>query len=151
MKDIPFGKKGTAFSKYAASKINQLLPKLPDKIQYWDIHASHPLGKAIIIRFVSRDLRNEVYRRRSFISDRRVSITEHLTSDNLALYKKAVKASATTQSVWTDQCRIYTVVGKRKREIKTENDLKMFKANSIVTTEDVSSTSISSFTSIRKA
>ena len=40
--NIPVRKKGTAFSKYATAQTNKLLPNLPDRVSYRDIHASHP-------------------------------------------------------------------------------------------------------------
>ena len=60
--NVPHKKKGTAFSKYVAFHINRLLPRLPDKVSYRDIHASHPLGKAVLVRFQRRDLKNEIYK-----------------------------------------------------------------------------------------
>lgn len=130
LRKVPFRKKGTAFSIWAAEQINRLLPKLPERIGYWDIHASHPLGKAVIVRFQRRDLRNEIYRRRFHLSDNRVSISEHLTDDNLDLYHDTVAATS-RKNVWTDQCKIFASGnGKRRVLIKQHDDINKIAASS---------------------
>ena len=59
--NVPVKKRGTSFSKYVAYQVNRLLPNLPERVTYKDIHASHPLGKAVLARFQRRDLKNEIY------------------------------------------------------------------------------------------
>ena len=120
--NVPTKKKGTAFSKYVANQVNRLLPNLPDKVTYKDIHASHPLGKAVLARFQRRDLKNEIYRRRFHLTDRRASVTEHLTKGNLDLAKECRKAAQPKGDVWSEEGKIYAKVRGKKRLIKNTED-----------------------------
>ena len=130
LRDVPKNVKHTKFSIYVAKVINRLLPRLPDKVSYWDIHASHPLGKAVIVRFQRRDLRNEIYRRRFYLTDSRVSIAEHLTEENRHIFdktaatiKSAASSSTESTNIWTDQCKIFTYFKGKKRRVKSMKDV----------------------------
>ena len=65
--DVPDDKKGIDFSKYVAGKLNEILPSLQGTLSHEHIDRSHiyrkknKKGKSIVIvRFISRDIRNKV-------------------------------------------------------------------------------------------
>ena len=71
-----------------------------------DIDTSHPLqakngskNPITIIKFVRRDLRNEILQRRRLLRRYRVNATEQLTDENINLYRSA-QDFAGSNNVW---------------------------------------------------
>ena len=127
LRNVPKKTHGINFSKYIARELNKLFPSLSERVTHYGIDASHILyndGKnyspVVIVKFISRDLRNEIFYQKDDILDTGVSITEHLTGDNFALYTQAKLA---TSEAWTDQCKVFAVVKGKKKLIKHVSDL----------------------------
>ena len=78
-----------------------------------------------MVRFQRRDLKNEIYKRRFRLSDRSVSITEHLTESNLILLKESEKAVASRKDVWSQEGKVFAKVKGKKRVIRNLEDLKV--------------------------
>ena len=126
---VPKKLHGFKFSKYIVRELNKLFPHL--RISLRDIDASHilyfadPVEKkspVVIVKFVSRDLRNFIYHNRHNIAHTGVVISEHLTPTNLQLLEKA-RASSHTKKVWTEQCKIFAIVDDKKKLITSRSDL----------------------------
>ena len=93
---ISFNLHGSAFTKKVIEFLNKNLHGLLKKrLSVYDVDTSHPLqiksGKrpVTIIKFVRRDLRNEILQKRKVLLKRTgIAVTEHLTAENLFLLKK---------------------------------------------------------------
>ena len=130
LKKVPTWLRGTDFSKWVANELSKLIPGL--EISYLDIDTSHFLyyeferGKrypVIIIKFIRRDLRNDILKRcgqDGYLENSDVYFTDHLTVSNRKLFESA---QAKYTQVWTDQCKIFVNDNGRKREITEESDL----------------------------
>ena len=148
LNDIPFKKKGEAFSKYVVNKLNTLFPRLRwmgRRINNDDIDAAHPLksrknpkSKIVIVKFKVRDLRNKIYFSKSNLKNTNIGISEHLTQKTLALLKKT-KASFRDKKVWTEECKIYVAWGHKSQKCvhdeETLNKLLLLKCNADSQTE----------------
>ena len=125
--------RGFEFARYVADELNRRFRNLDHPIHYTEIDAAHPLPNkdnpdseptTIIVKFVSRNTRNNIFYNKWQLkySNDNVSITEHLTSENSKLLKKA-KEKFGAPNVWTDQCRIMIFVDGKKERIKSMEDL----------------------------
>ena len=64
------------------------------------------------------------YKRRFQLTDRRASITEHLTKGNLQLVQECKKVAPSKKDVWSEEGKIYArVKGKKKSLIKNTEDM----------------------------
>ena len=124
--------KGYLFSTWVADMINMLIPNLDFAISPEHISISHPLRnndemtKVVIVRFVNRDVRNEIFYKKKWITNSNVYITEHLTKRNLDLLKKT-KALVGPKNAWSSQTKLFCKVGDKKMPIMCENDLIVLK------------------------
>ena len=126
--------KGTAFSKVVAERINTMMT-LEEPVSHRDIDTSHynkkPVNKdknVVIVRFKSRDLRDEIWFNKSQLKKLNVSksvktsVIEHLTNYNLALLE-AAKTKLGKSNAWSNKCRIFTKLNNSIVQLKTENDI----------------------------
>ena len=97
-----------------------------------DIDTSHPLqakngskNPITIIKFVRRDLRNEVLQRRKLMKRFGVNATEQLTDENIILFRKA-QDFAGANNAWTDQAVIYIRSGTNVFKISSVDDFPFF-------------------------
>ena len=77
----------------------------------------------VIVRFVNRDVRNEIFYKRSKIVDAKIRISEHLTRRNFKLLKDA-KELLGDKYAWSSQTKLFGLVGNTKRRISSNDDLK---------------------------
>ena len=123
LRNIPTHLKGYMFSSWVAELLNNLIPNLDFPVIPQYISVSHPLNKdTIIVRFAIRDVRNEIFYKKKWIVDNRVSITEHLTKRNSALLN-AAKLMLGTKNAWSSQTNLFGKVGNEVVPIKSQNDL----------------------------
>ena len=137
MVNIPENLYGTAFSIEMANWINANIPALPSgPLNYWEIDAAHIQRKVtdrnsnhtkyvVIVRFVSRNRRNEVFfaKKQLLESGSYVTITEQLTAENLDLLNEARKKVGFTDA-WSNQGKIFISTGpKSKKMIKNKKEL----------------------------
>ena len=124
---------GFAFSAYVTSLLNRLLGKhLYRPVLLSDIDKSHPLRRkpngnyTIIVRFTCRDMRDNIYYNRHFLSESKegskVFILENLTKAKNSLFK-AAQAKFGTKYVQTDQGKIFVTFNKSKRQVKSQSDV----------------------------
>ena len=125
------------FSNYMVQQINYLLPQLLIPVSLHNISDAHPLrtksknSNVIIVRFCNRNIKHEIYSKRAFLSEG-LSITEHLTQENLSVLFRANKLFG-SQNVCTENCKILvrTASGKQVKvqSIKDVNEaFESFKA-----------------------
>ena len=62
-------------------------------------NANESPKQIIIVRFVSRLVRNEIFASKSSLKDTPIAITEHLTATNLSLLKAAQKLVGVKKSM----------------------------------------------------
>ena len=76
--------KGLRFSNWVAGKLNSLFPSLPIRITAEEISVSHPLRlknklskqNVIVVRFVRRDVRNEIFYSKSQLKGTGITISQ---------------------------------------------------------------------------
>ena len=130
LKDIPKKTYGLKFSIYIIEKLKELLPTIADSLRVEEIDVSHPLptrGKStscVIVKFVRRDIRNLVFYEKRELKNHplKISITEHLTSQNLWYIEEARKLVG-FKNAWSSQCIVYALVNGQKIAIKSPKDL----------------------------
>ena len=127
LRNVPKNCHGTNFSKFVAREINRLLPELSMSVTHHHIDASHPLNNEnmnspIVVKFVSRDLRNEIYNARNFITDPHVTISEHLTPQNHTLLTKAQDATS-YEDAWSNQGKIYMKLEGSTKRVNSLSDI----------------------------
>ena len=128
LRNVPRGARSTKFSKYVVRELNKLFPHL--RIRPADIDAAHVLYytdvekrcPVVIVKFVSRDLRNTLYYSRKRISHTGVVIREHFTPSNQQLLEDA-SISDMASEVWSDQCKIFARINGKKKLLVDETDL----------------------------
>ena len=128
---VPTKLKGLPFSRYVAELLNRLFCRhLICPIHVNDIDISHPLYRmsngnhVIIVRFVRRDVRDAIFYKREILAHTNsgIHITEHLTAENTRLLKSAEKTLG-KEKVWTEQCKIYTLLKGKRVLIKNESSI----------------------------
>ena len=141
---IPTRLKGYKFSMWVADKINRLIPNLDFLILPQHISVSHPLYKkgemtnVVIVRFAIRDVRNEIFYKKKYITNNNVFITEHLTPYNQNLLT-AAKELLGTKNAWSSQTKIFGKINDEVHRITSPNDLDHL--NSLKVASPVSSSS----------
>ena len=127
----PYKAKGFVFTEYIVNLLNLLFHgKLYRPVTMFDICKSHPVKKnedgthVVIVRFVIRDMRDEIYYKRRHLrtTNTGITVSENLTSDNYQFLKKC-RDSLTNLRVWTEQAVVYADVNGVKTAIKTKEDL----------------------------
>ena len=127
LQNIPSHLKGYKFSSWVAELINNIIPNLDFPIIPEYISVSHPLNKGVIIvRFAIRDVRNEIFYKKKWIVDERISITEHLTKRNSALLN-AAKEMLGIKNAWSSQTKLFGKVGNEVVRIKSKNDIDLLR------------------------
>ena len=122
---IPYHLKGYKFSQWLAKLLNKLIPSLDFPILPWHISVSHPLSpnsSRVIARFAVRDVRNEIFYKRMFITNPNVTVTEHLTAQNLNLLKIAQNLLGASNA-WSSQTKLYGKAGREVCRINCRDDI----------------------------
>ena len=125
--------RGTQYSQKVVNFLNKCMSKsLGRLLSVGDIDTSHPLQARsggnkpmTIIKFVRRDLRNDVLKRRKLMKKFGVNATEQLTEENITLFRK-VQEFAGSENAWTDQAVIYMRTGDNTFRINSIEDLPFF-------------------------
>ena len=121
------------FYKYVVNKLNSLFPNLSNPITVKDIDDTHELvtkgrkrgKKVLIVRFVSRLVRNEIYSNKKTLKETPIAVTEHLTAPNLALLKSAQQAVG-LKKAWTRYGKVMIDLNGSVRSIRNIDDLAYF-------------------------
>ena len=112
------------FSYFMAQQINYHIPQLDFPVTLNHISTAHPLktkrknSNVIIVRFSNRNMRDEIFSKKHFISKRGCAITEHLTEENLNIFKKA-KSVFGYKNVSTINCYVHVNVNGVRRFVKS--------------------------------
>ena len=147
LENIPKDRHGLSFNNYVTNEINKmpLMRYLPNengehghtKISPKDIDISHIYktkkkgtdSNVVIVRFKSRALRNEIYSLKKKLkgyvnrnTGKKITITEHLTTQNLKLYAKAQEQLGFGK-VWTIEGRIMTISNNSKTQLHDLPDI----------------------------
>ena len=135
-KDVPKTGKYLECENYICDKLNDSLP-LDSPLQINDIDIAHPLpskknvrGTPIIIKFLRRTQRNEIYAKKKALKGKGMVITESLTKRRLQLLEAAQDAFG-WKSVWSMMGDIYAFVGGKKQVVKNINDIAKLKHASV--------------------
>ena len=120
------------FNEHVVDTINKLLD-LDKPLTLNNIDIAHVFRtrkksehKTVIIKFTNRWARHQVYYARKKLKSTGMSISDHLTAENIELLNLA-KNSVGHQNAWSDQGRIYAVIHGRKCLIRSVNDLPFFR------------------------
>ena len=111
------------FSYFMAQQINYLIPQLDCPLTMDHISTAHPLktkrknSNVIVVRFSNRFMRDEIFSKKHFIS-KRYAVTEHLTEENLNIFKKA-KSVFGYNNVSTVNCNVFVNVNGVRRFVKS--------------------------------
>ena len=117
---------------YICNKLNGSLP-LDSPLQVNDINIAHPLPlkknvkrTQVIIKFLRRTQRNEIYAKKKALKGKGMVITESLTKRRLQLLEAARDAFG-WKSVWCMMGDIYAFVGGKKQMVKNINNIAKLK------------------------
>ena len=127
LQNVPTWLKGYKFSMWVAHVLNCLIPNLDFPIQPQHISVSHPLykdanGTTVIIRFALRDVRNEIFYKKQYITNRYITITEHLIKSNQDLLTAATDLVG-PKHAWSSQTNIFGKVGEKIVKIQSFEDI----------------------------
>lgn len=124
------------FSHFIAQQLNYFIPQLSVPVLWHHISDAHPLqtkskkSNVIIVRFCNRNVRHEVYSKRNFL--RGMSITEHLTEDNLKILYRA-KELFGFNNVETVKCKVVVNCNGKFSKVNSVQDVnELFEANTNV-------------------
>lgn len=104
--------------------------KLQLEIKKEMIDYSHRLGKdenrskPLLVKFVNRNIKNEIYRKKSKLKGTKLVIREDLTLKNIQLMKSARDKFNTA---WTNNCNIFTKVNGKIYKIGSYSDINNIK------------------------
>ena len=94
-----------------------------------DVERAHVLyqgtkndNPVVIMRFVRRVVRNNVFFKRKHLKGTNISISDHLTKANLSLLDKAKNAFG-MKNTWTSMSKVFVNVGGRRFSIKSTIDI----------------------------
>ena len=125
------------FSYFMAQQINYLIPQLDYPVSWEHISTAHPLktkrkkSNVIVVRFCNRNIRDEIFAKRHFISKKGCGITEHLTENNLEVFKKA-KSIFGFNNVSTMNCNVFVNVNGVQRIVRSiEHVNELFESSTI--------------------
>ena len=131
------------FSLFIAQQINFLLPELAVPLSWVHISTAHPLktkrkgANVIVVRFSNRNMRDEIFAKKNFITKWGCAITEHLTEDNLDILKKA-RSLFGFNNVCTENCNIFVNVNGVPKYVKSlEHVNELFESIHAVDPRDV--------------
>lgn len=108
--------------------VNLCKEKLGIDINKEDIDRSHRVGsdnkttRAILVKFVSYRVKNDVYRKKKLLKGSKIVIKEDITKHRMELYQKAVDKYG-QRMVWTSDGKIVVLFENRKYYIQEEQDL----------------------------
>ena len=135
-KDVPKTGKYLECENYICDKLNGSLP-LDSPLQVNNKDIAHPLpskknvrGTPVIIKFLRRTQRNEIYAKKIAPKGKGMAITESLTKRHLQLLEAARDAFG-WKSVWSIMRNIYAFVGEKNRWLKTSRILLNLKHASV--------------------
>lgn len=123
---------GYALACYVAFWINNFLPMLSTPVTPHNINITHPLrnnskGQSVlIIRFVNRHIRNDIFYNRQALLQHGITVTEHLAPENLILRRKA-EAIVGESNVWSQDCKLYAFSHGKTISIWNEKSLSFLK------------------------
>ena len=125
---IPYHLNGLDFSQNIVDQINVALPYLNPPLTVYDIDISHPImfneSPGIIVRFVRRDVRNNIYFQRKYLGNN-ISVFEHLTGPNKSLLREAREAVG-EQNAWSCKGKLFISTAGRKKQFKCSQDIVKF-------------------------
>ena len=78
----------------------------------------------IIVRFVRRDVRNNIYFQRKYLGNN-ISVFEHLTGPNKSLLREAREAVG-EQNAWSCKGKLFISTAGRKKQFKCSQDIVKF-------------------------
>ena len=118
------------FIEHICNVLNDLLAtKLYKPLHPSDIERAHILfqgskqgNPVVIVRFVRRVVRNNVFFSRKHLKGTKVSISDHLSKYNLSLLKEAINIFG-SDNTWSCLSKIYVRFGGRSHCIKTFYDI----------------------------
>ena len=125
--NVPKQGKYLECEEYVCDVLNKNLP-LSAKLQASDIDIAHPLPtkttshSPVIVKFLRRTQRNEVYAKKRALKGKGMVITESLTRRRLQLVEAAREAFGWS-SVWTFKGDVYSLVKGKKQVIRHINDI----------------------------
>ena len=131
--NVPDSKPGKTpeTEKYVCNIINSNL-KLESPLQVQDLDIAHPLpskkGTPIIIKFLRKTQRNEVYRKKRLLKGTKMIITESLTKRRLQLLEKA-RTAFNNCPVWSWKGEVYVFHNNKKKLIDDFSDIPLIKSN----------------------
>ena len=103
-------------------------------LQVQDLDIAHPLpskkGTPIIIKFLRKTQRNEVYRKKWLLKGTKMIITESLTKRRLQLLEKACTAFNNCP-VWSWKNEVYLFHNNKKKLFNDFSDIPLIKSNLI--------------------
>ena len=130
--DVPKTGQYMEHENYICDKLNSLLP-LDSPLKATDIDIAHPLpskknvaGIPVIVKFLRRNQRNEVYAKKKALKGKALVITESLTRRRLELLETA-KETFGWKSAWSWMGEVFVFAGTKKQVIKNLDDIRKIK------------------------
>lgn len=124
--DVPRTREYCVVEKYVCGVINEKV-KPTKPLQVSDLDIAHPLpsrrGSPVIVKFLRRTQRNDVFARKRNLKNSGMVITESLTRRRLHLLQDARKAFEGFQ-VWTMKGEIFVFFNNKKQVINDFSDIK---------------------------
>ena len=116
---------------YVCKLLNEKL-QLDSPLDTYELDIAHQLpsdkGTPIIVKFLRRTRRNEIYRKKRLLKGSSVIITESLTRRRLKLLEK-VRAEFDQCPVWTLKGEVFVLFNNKKIRINDFSDIPKTKAN----------------------
>ena len=127
--DVPKSGKFLETENFVCSTLNAHL-KLDTPLQIGDLDIAHPIpakkGTSIIIKFLRRFQRNEIYAKKKSLKNTGLVITESLTKRRLKLLEAARKAFG-VRSTWTMRGEIFVFYNNKRLLINDFIDINKIK------------------------
>ena len=129
-KGCPFDVFEFKFIEYICDVLNKHLgAHLHQHIQPQDIERAHLLYQGtnanhpvVIVRFVRRVVRNNVFFNRKHFKGTKIGISDHLTRLNIQVFKKAKEVFG-SENTWTSLAKVFVSIDGKRYEIRSINDI----------------------------
>ena len=126
----PFDEFEFEFINFICNELNKHLgDHLNSHLQSQDIERAHLLYQrsktatpVVIVRFVRRVVRNNVFFKRRFLKGTNISISDHLTRQNKEIFDEA-RAVFSAANTWTSLSKVFVNFGGQRYEMKSLTDV----------------------------
>ena len=127
---MPDGYDEVGFSNYMADLIDQMFSHTDIRVPRSAVDIAHRLytkkfsetSAVVIVKFNQKSLKRKIWRCAEMRLDKSISITQHLTSTNLTIFKGTRKAVG-EENVWCSKGKVFASVNGKVRTVRSCKDI----------------------------